>query len=245
MVLAPREGRRRALPYGSFVAALTLVLLLLLGTARAEEAAKPEPFADIAATMADVEARGVLTLAVSGSPRASPVISALRDGKLFAWKWPRPGAPLFIKTDKGYVDARTGDPVDAPAPVNLRKVIVSDAVRGAIETAEGALDLFSPQPAARRKAAEALYQSADPGALALIDKALAQEPDSATLRVLREAKAASLLKSGTGSDADRITAVHELAARADLQTRNLLASLQGQPPTVAAAVLWVTVTKLS
>ena len=236
MILALREGRRRALPRGSFVAAWMLFLLALCGAARADDSAKPDPFADISATTADVEARGVLALAVSGSPRAAPVIDALRDGKLFAWKWPRPDTPLFIKTDKGFVDARTGDPVDAPAPVNLRKVIASDAVRGAIETAEGALDLFSPQPAARRKAAEALYQSADPGALALIDKALAQEQDAGTLRVLRQAKAASLLKSDTGSDAERIAAVHELAARADLQTRNLLASLQGQSPAVAATI---------
>ncbi len=236
MVLAPREGRGRALPRGSFVAALLFLLTALCGAARADEATKPDPFADIATTTADIEARGVLALAVSGSPRAAPVIAALRDGKLFAWKWPRPDTPLFIKTDSGYVDARTGDTVDAPAPVNLRKVIVSDAVRGAIETAEGALDLFSQDPAARRKSAEALYQSADPGALALIDKALAEETDPAVTRVLREARAASLLKSDSGSEADRLAAVKELAARADLQTRNLLASLQGQPPTVASAV---------
>ncbi len=236
MVLAPREGRGRALPRGSFVAALLFLLAALCGAARADEATKPDPFADIATTTADIEARGVLALAVSGSPRAAPVIAALRDGKLFAWKWPRPDTPLFIKTDSGYVDARTGDTVDAPAPVNLRKVIVSDAVRGAIETAEGALDLFSQDPAARRKSAEALYQSADPGALALIDKALAEETDPAVTRVLREARAASLLKSDSGSEADRLAAVKELAARADLQTRNLLASLQGQPPTVASAV---------
>ena len=236
MGLVPREGRRRALPRGSFVVALLLFLLTLGGVARADEGDKHDPFADISATVADVEARGVLALAVSGNPRAAPVIAALRDGKLFAWKYPRPDTPLFIKTDSGFVDARTGDSVETPAPVNLRKVIASDTVRGAIETAEGALDLFSPQPAARSKAAEALYQSADPGALALLDKALAQEQDPGILRVLREAKAASLLKSDTGSDADRIAAVHELAARADLQTRNLLASLQGQPPAVAAAL---------
>ena len=236
MGVAPREGRRRALPRGSSVAAWMFFLLALVGAARADEAAKPDPFTDISATMADVEARGVLALAVSGSPRAAPVIDALRDGKLFAWKYPRPDTPLFIKTDNGFVDARTGDAVDAPAPINLRKVIASDTVRGAIETAEGALDLFSKDAAARRKAAEALYQSADPGALALIGKALAEEHDAGTLRVLREAKAASLLKSDAGSDAERIAAVHELAARADLQTRNLLASLQGQPPAVATAV---------
>jgi urea transport system permease protein len=231
---APREGwrRRRAFPRGCLAAALFALCLVLSATARAQQ----DPFADISATTADVEAQGVTALAVSGSPRAAPVIAALRDGKLYAWKWPRADSPLFIKTDSGYVDARTGDPVDTPAPVNLRRVIVSDTVRSAIETAEGALDLLSPEPAARRRAANALYQSADPGALPLIDKALADEKDAGVAAVLRQAHAAALLKSGTGSEPERIAAIHELTARADLSARSLLASLHDQPPPVAAAV---------
>ncbi len=234
MGLALREGIRRkdALPHALLVAVLLALLLALPGAARAQQ----DPFADIAATSADVEARGVTALAISGSPRAAAVLDALRDGKLYAWKWPRPDPPLYIRTDKGYVDARTGDPVDAPAFNNIRKVIVSDAVRAAIETAEGALDLFSKEPAARRRAAEALFLSADPGALPLIEKALAGERDASVVRVLREARAAALLKSGTGSNADLIAAVNELAGRADLQSRNLLQSLENQPPPVAAAV---------
>ncbi len=234
MSRAAREDcrRQRFFPRGLFVAIMFALVLAHSPTARAQQ----DPFADISATTADVEARGLLALAVSGSPRAAPVISALRDGKLYAWKWPRPDTPLFIRTDSGFVDARTGVAVDTPAPVNLRRVIASDTVRGAIETAEGALDLFSPTPAARLKAAEALYQSADPGALPLIDKALAQEKDDGVVRVLRQARAATLLKSDSGSDAERIAAVHELAARADLPTRSLLDSLQGQPPPVVAAI---------
>ena len=234
MGLALREGVRRkgALPHALLVAVLLALLMALPEAARAQQ----DPFADIAATSADVEARGVTALAISGSPRAAAVLDALRNGKLYAWKWPRPDPPLYIRTDKGYVDARTGDPVDAPAPNNIRKVIVSDTVRAAIETAEGALDLFSKDPAARRKAAEALFLSADPGALPLIEKALAGEQDAGGARGLREAHAAALLKSGAGSDADRVAAVNELAARADLQSRNLLQSLENQPPPVAAAV---------
>ncbi|HEV2187805.1 MAG TPA: urea ABC transporter permease subunit UrtB [Stellaceae bacterium] len=212
---------------------LVIALFLALpGAARAQE----DPFTDIAATSADVEARGVTALAISGNPRAATVLDALRDGKLYAWKWPRPDPPLYIRTDRGYVDARTGDPVDAPALTNIRKVIVSDAVRAAIEIAEAALDLFAKDVAARRKAAEALFLSSDPSALPLIEKALAGEQDSEVARVLREAHAAALLKSGTGSEADRLAAVRDLAARADLQSRSLLQSLQDQPARVAAAI---------
>ena len=220
-------------PSRGFTAILLLTLLLAVpGAARAQQ----DPFADIAATTADVEARGVTALAISGSPRAAAVLDALRDGRLYAWKWPRPDPPLFIRTDKGFVDARSGEPVDTPAPNNIRKVIVSDTVRAAIETAEAALGLFAKDPAARRKAAEALFLSADPGALPLIDKALAGEQDPGVLRVLREAHAAALLKSGAGETPDRLAAVNELADRADQQSRNLLQSLQDQPPPVAAAI---------
>jgi urea transport system permease protein len=232
--LAAREVRycRRALTRG-FIAILLLALLLALpGAARAQQ----DPFADIAATTADVEARGVTALAISGSPRAAAVLDALRDGKLYAWKWPRPDPPLYIRTDKGFVDARSGEAIDTPAANNIRKVIVSDTVRAAIETAEAALGLFAKDPAARRKAAEALFLSADPGALPLIDKALAGEQDPGVIRVLREARAAALLKSGAGETPDRLAAVNALAERADLQSRTLLSSLQDQPPPVAAAI---------
>ena len=226
-------GRRRGLLPAGVIAAALFALLLALPTAARAAA---DPFAELAATNFDVEAQGVRDLAVSGNPRAHAVINALRDGKLWAWKWPRPDAPLFIRTDSGIVDARTGAAVAAPAPVNLRRVIVNDSVRAAIETAEGALNLVSPVVAARLKAAEALFQSADAGALPLIEQALAKEHDPSVARVLREAHAAALLKSNTGSTEARLAAVDELAERADLLARGLLASLHGQPPQVAAAI---------
>ena len=173
---------------------------------------------------------------MSGSPRAKPVIAALQAGKLFAFRWPRPDAPLYIRTANGLVDARTGAPVATPPmQVNLRAVILNDTVRAAIETAAGVLDLFAPQPAKRRAAAEALYLAADPGALPMIDKALAQEKNASVARVLHEARAAAELKSTTASIPDRLAAIKILEAREDLSARSLLASLQAQPPAVAAA----------
>jgi urea transport system permease protein len=217
--------------------ALVCIALFLLFAALCRPAlADQDPLAEIASPRFDVEAQGVKDLAVSGNPRAATIIDALRDGQVWAWKYPRDDAPLYIKTDKGFLDARTGDPVAAPPPVNLRRVIVNDTVRSAIDSAEGALTLFSPDAAKRKKAAEVLFQSADAGALPTINDALAKEQDAGVARVLREARAAALLKSNTGEEAERIDAVHELAERADPPARNLLASLQNQPPQVAAAV---------
>jgi urea transport system permease protein len=217
---------------GALAAALIALSLALPGAARA---AAGDPFAALAARNFAVVASGVEALATSGNPRAAAVIDALRDGRLYAWKWPRPDAPLYIRAASGFRDARTGKAVAAPAPVNLRRVIVNDTVRAAIETAEGALGLFSTDPAARRKAAAALYRSADPGALPRIARALKSERDPGIARLLRQAAAAALLKSGGGDLARRLGAVNELTARYDLSARNLLASLHGQPPAVARA----------
>ena len=221
---------RRRLWFSMLIAALSAAV----PTAPAH--AGGDPFAQIAATNFDIVAQGVQALATSGNPRAAAVIDALRDGKLYAWKWPRPDAPLYIRSATGFVDARSGAPVEAPAAINLRRVIVNDSVRAAIATAEGALGLFAKDPAARRTAAEALYQSADPGALSLIERALTNEKNAGVAQVLREAAATALLKSDTGSGSTRIAAVDELATRSDLSARNLLASLHSEPPPVAAAI---------
>ncbi len=219
--------------WGAFAAALLLPLAAGLGAAHAAG----DPFLPLAATNFDIEAQGVEALATSGNPRAAAVIGALRDGNLFAWKWPRPNPPLYIRTTKGFVDARTGMAVaNPPVSVNLRRVIVNDSVRAAIETAEGALGLFAKATADRRKAAEALFQSANPGALPLIRRALKAETDAGVARVLREAEAAALLKSNSGSDRARIAAVKRLAERSDLSARNLLASLHNQKPAITAAI---------
>ncbi len=211
-----------------------MLLLLLALLPRAYAAG--DPFADLTATSIDTVAHGIRELAVSGSPRAEPVIAALQAGKLFASRWPRPDAPLYIRTNHGLVDARTGAPVaNPPMQVNLRRVILNDTVRSAIETAAGVLDLFSPQTAKRRAAAEALYRAADPGALPMIDKALAQEKTASVARVLHEARAAAELKSTTAGIPDRLAAIKVLEAREDLSARSLLASLHTQPPAVAAA----------
>jgi urea transport system permease protein len=223
---------RRLFPRGRLFAVLIVLALVLPGAARAAG----DPFADIAAANSAAVAEGVRALAIAGNPRAVAVIDALRAGRLYAWRWPRPGAPLYIRTAQGFVDARTGLAAATPAPINLRQVIASDTVRAAIATAEGALALFSPRPQMRRRAAEALYRAGDPGALPLIARALAQERDPTAAQALHEAYAAALLKAGTGDVAARLMAVRILAARGDLSARNLLSSLQGQKPSVATAI---------
>ena len=217
---------------------LACLLLLCLGFAvlRPAWAAAADPFAGLASPDFSRIVQAVEALAASGNPRAAAVISALAANRLYTWRWPRPDNGLFIKDpDGGFVAARTGANIPTPPFPVIRPVIVNDMVRSAIEAARGMLDLLSPAVAARRKAAEALFEAADPASLKLIDVALARERNPGVRQLLLEAQAAAQLKSAATPIPERVAAVKVLARRGDLPARALLASLGSAPPPVAAA----------
>jgi urea transport system permease protein len=113
---------------------------------------------------------------------------------------------------------------------------VNNAVRGAIDAALGSLRLFSPDAAVRLAAAEAVFKSHDPAALPALERAIAKETDPTVRQRVEQARAAALLASADAGDQDRLAAISVLGARADIDSRSLLAGLTGQPPTVASAV---------
>ena len=95
------------------------------------------------------------------------------------------------KPRRGVVAADTGAPAtDVPATA-LKPVRVNNPVRNAIAAALGGLRLFSPDPALRLEAAEAVFQSHDPESLPALDRALAKETDPAVKERLQQARAAS------------------------------------------------------
>ena len=138
-------------------AALLLLCALLPGSARAQD--RDAALAALASGNYDRIRQGVDQLATSGDPRAADVLGALQAGKLHVG----PGQALFIKTETGVVAADTGAPApDVPATA-LKPVRVNNPVRNAVAAALGGLRLFSPDPALRLQAAEAVFQSHDPG----------------------------------------------------------------------------------
>ncbi|MBN8873035.1 MAG: urea ABC transporter permease subunit UrtB [Rhodospirillales bacterium] len=215
---------------------LMLVLLVLAPlSARAQET--DDAYAALAGSAGipsaagfDSVRRGVEQLATSGDPRAAVVIGALQAGQLYA----RADRALFIKQPDGsFVDARSGAP--APDAAGLRPVRLNNAVRSAIDAALGSLRLFAPDAATRLAAAEAVFKSHDPAALPALTRALAKESDAAVKTRMQQARAAALLSSGDASEADRLAAVAMLRARGDIDARGFLASLSGQPQSVATA----------
>ncbi|MBV9783422.1 MAG: urea ABC transporter permease subunit UrtB [Acidisphaera sp.] len=210
---------------------LLLVVIALVAIAPTRSRAQTDPLSSLASTNYDEIRRGVEALAVSGDPRSASIIAALQDGRLFV----RPDKALFIKGDSGFVAADTGVSASDVTADALRPVRVNNAVRRAIDSALGSLRLFSPEPATRSIAAEAVFKARDASAVPALDRALAQEKDPAVARVMRQARAAAVLTTLDAREADRIAAIRILRERGDIDARSMLASLSGQPPAVATA----------
>ena len=204
-------------------------LLLLLALAPFAARADDDPFAGMGGSF-DETKHAIETLALSGNKQAEPAIAALQAGKLLI----APDKSLWIKSDTGTVNARTGEAAEAPG--GLKPVKKNNAVREAANSALGSLTLFSPDRATRAKAAEAVFTSRDPSALPALSRALAQEQDAGVRAIMEQARAAAQLAAADTADADRLAAIATLRARGDLEASSLLAAVTtGSPEVVKAA----------
>ena len=179
----------------------------------------------------DETRQAVETLAASNSPRAAPVLEALKAGRLYTRA---NGGPVIKAIDGSVLDAETGAP--APDAAGLKPVRLNNGVRRALDAAIGALQLFAPDASVRAAAAQAVFKSRDAAALPALGRAIAAEKDRGVAEAMRQARAAATLDDPKASEADRLSAVATLRNRGDLDARAMLASLPGgQSPAVAAA----------
>ncbi len=212
-------------PSAGWAVLFALVLLLFAGGTRAEV-----PGVALLGGGYDDVRRGIEALATSGSARAAPILDALTAGRLFARA---NGGPVFKTADGQVVDAETGAVVADAA--GLRPVRSNNTVRRALEAAQGALQLFSPDPAVRAAAAEAVFKSRDAAALPALDRAIAAEGDAGVRASMEQAHAAATLATPNAAEPAGLAAVATLRARGDLEARAILSSLPAQSPAVAAA----------
>ena len=232
------SGSRKDRDYGHWVLAALLVFAAVLTPGSAQAQDRDAALAALASGNYERIRQGVDRLAISGDPRAADLLGALQVGRLYVG----PGQALFIKTEAGVIAADTGAPAPEVAATALKPVRVNNPVRTAIASALGGLRLFSPDPALRLQAAEAVFQSHDPDALPALDRALTKETDPAVNERLQQARAASLLSAPDASAPgasiqDRLAAIAALRARGDLAARSLLANAaaEKQPEAVASA----------
>ena len=216
--------------------ALALVFalgLLLFGAASASAGPYEDALAGLTTDSFSDTADAIDTLAASGDRRTGPLLEALKDKRLL---FSADGKRVFIKdrSDK-LTDAASGESVATP-PADIENVRLNNRVRGMLDAALGSLTLMAKEPGRRFDAAQAVFKSRDPGALANIDRALEKEADPRIKKALNEARAAIVLYSANASAEDKIAAIAVIRDRGDQDALGLIDSLPGDvPPAVRQA----------
>jgi len=128
------------------------------------------------------------------------------------------GGKVFVVRDDQASDPVTGAAV--PLPPDAEDVINNNRMRGELDSALAALNLFARDDQLRAAAVAELQKAPDESRLPLIEKAYAAEANAAIKEQLGLVRAAALL---SGSDkARRLEAARQLAASRSPATRNLL-----------------------
>jgi len=175
----------------------------------------------------------VTHLQVSGNPLAYPIISALKDGRLYAEE---DSKKVFIKGPDGkIIDAANGQSVGA-LPDGAGVVRLNNRLRRTIDAALGSLTLLSPDVSVRVRAAQSVFKNHEESSLAPLDAALKNESNDAARKVLTAARAAVILFKADASEADKLDAITIIKARGDQDALALLSGLPGDmSPAVARA----------
>ncbi|WP_428503177.1 urea ABC transporter permease subunit UrtB [Roseateles sp.] len=191
----------------SLLSALLLSLLMLLPTPPAQ--ALTLAHARAMASDEDSEARiaalhaALLEAAQAPDPRLQAFIQALAAEQLKT-----SGTRLLIlHADGSAEDALSGAPL-SPVPQDLAEVMINNRLRGELDQALAALQLFGAKPAERLAAAQALQQNASEQQLPLLDRALARESHEDVRAELSLARAAAL--AGSSDPSLRLQAAREL-----------------------------------
>jgi urea transport system permease protein len=195
---------------------LLLTAALLLAAAllpRMALALTPQQAHAIAAGDNDARIAALQSSVATGDAQLAPFIQALLDDavKVDAQR-------AYVLRDGAYVEAASGQPAEPPEAAE--DVVNNNRMRGELEAAMAALNLFSADAPARRAAIADLKGKAGEAMLPLLDRAAARETDEQLKAELGQLRAMALV---TADEADeRIAAARELAGSDDPAIRNLL-----------------------
>ncbi len=144
------------------------------------------------------------------------------------------GGKVYIVRDGKGTDPVSGSPADVPA--DAEDVVSNNRMRGEIDTALGAIRLFSPDDTLRAAAVKALAAEPDAARLPLIEKALQSEKNPAIQAQLALARAAVLISSTDPKL--RVEAARVLARSGQAATKTLLAQAlrDEQDPAARSAI---------
>ena len=210
---------------------LRLMAGLLVATALlvAPVGARADAVDDILARFAtdrfpDTE-KAIGDLAGSGLATAPEILDALAANRLLFHPQDR---RIFIAADDASLrDAKTGAKAQDVEANDLKKVRLNNAVRGALQAAQGALGMMAADPGKRRAAAEAVLKSRDPAGRAAVDAALAAEKDPRNRDILLQARAAMIALDAGSAETQKLEAIEAIRASGGKDTIALLSAISG------------------
>ncbi|MFL6691731.1 MAG: urea ABC transporter permease subunit UrtB [Ramlibacter sp.] len=218
-----------------------LLVLLLACTAPAHALTDAEARA-MAIGESDARIEGLNKAITTADARTAAFLQALADDAVKT-----SGDKVFVVRDGQGTDPVTGKP--ATVPEDAEDVVNNNRMRGEIDEALAALQLFSPDVGLRVNAVRALQRDPSESKLPLLDKALASEKDPGLREQLGLVRAAALL--GSSDVGKRLEAARLLAGSRNPATQTLLferigsesdpavkSALQASLRQVQAALAW-------
>ncbi len=194
----------------------TLVAMLL--STRSAHAVDPELVTQLGTGDVAGKVRAIEALTRSADPAGLTLLRAAQEGNLAV----TPAGQVIIVEGEAVRDAATLQPIE-PAPAEYESVTLNNRVRGQLQSALSAFQLFAEDKAQRLAAAKALESSAQPSVLPILEKVLAGEPDPAVKAVLAQVKAG--IDLGSGNPQVRLAAVQVLGESNVQRTKTLLYAL--------------------
>ncbi len=164
-------------------------------------------------------------VAASGDTELAPTLRAMEDGRLYTRK---SDGKVVITEEIGrnlrLIDPLTMAELEVVASGAVERIRVNNRLRRALAAAIGNMTLLAADPAVRAAAADAVFASADPEALATLDQALQRESEGWVAIKLEQARAAAILQTDAEIDAKR-DAIQTITRRGDRDALSLLVAL--------------------
>ena len=179
--------------------------------------------------------RAVRAIADSDAPHAQPMLDALLNNRLRFD--PKTKKVYYKSTSEKWFDAATGKAIDS-VPEGLERVRINNRLRRMLNQALGKLRLRAPDPAARIRAAEVIFNARKADSAEALEAALKLERDPIVRKKFEQALAAIKLAQPGASPGERAAAIKIVSERADQAAikalRNVAASADAKSKELAA-----------
>ena len=170
-------------------------------------------------------------LAATGDAQAAQILTALREGELH---WRKSDQRLVSAERDGrnriLSDPFTGEALETVRSRDVERVRVNNKLRRLIDGLIGGLTLRAADPAMRRAAADAIFDSRDVAMLPSLEQAIAAETDERVRAAMMQARAATLLGDENADLQARLEAVAMIEAEGGQQSLGVLALVTENDP---------------